>query len=388
MVTGISTTTWRDKRIAPEDYQDVAHLVAVARKARGRKIDFDWSFNRDDLRRLRHAVYEWGSGVTGRYRCFDARVIAAINAGLQDTTTAYVLMPSKNFTWSDCEVSCVSEGDLFRLRGHAPFDIVFFYGMAGTSVGTPESIRLGAPAAATLAGSVVALGWDLTRLKGESFKPVLNALYGNALNLGVTSGKPATGSPIEVAVEFTGPMSILDRDGARCVFTEEVGKQSGIYLWTIQVNGRDLPWYVGQTRRGFAQRTGEHITGFLSGQYTTWDASALARGENRRVEGSVIGWWPESLPSFLGNYEQLVPHIVTLLRSLRVHVAPVTADAHLHNRIEGAIGRYLKGHPEAEVRDFFFPGMRVPAAIPFDKPIRLQVASETPIAGLPAEITE
>jgi hypothetical protein len=63
MFTGASTSTWRDKRIAPEDYEDVARQVAVARKARGRMVDFDWLFTRDDLLRLRHAVYEWGSGV-------------------------------------------------------------------------------------------------------------------------------------------------------------------------------------------------------------------------------------------------------------------------------------------------------------------------------------
>jgi hypothetical protein len=232
------------------------------------------------------------------------------------------------------------------------------------------------------------LGWDLSRLQGERFKPVLNALYGNPLNFGVTSGEPSAEPPMEIEVKFSGPLSVLEAEDAGCLFTQEIGKRSGIYLWTVPVNGRHLPWYIGQTRRGFAQRMGEHVTGFLSGQYTTWDAAALARGENRRIEGSVVGWWPETLPAFLSNYEQLVPHIVVFLRSLRVYVAPLTGDAHLHNRVEGALGRYLKSHPESELRDFFFPGMRVPAAVPFDKPLRLQVTSVAPVAGLPADIRE
>jgi hypothetical protein len=388
MLVRSSSTSWRDQPIFPENYQGVAHLVAIARKARGRMVDFNWVFTRGDLLRLRHAVYEWGSGVTGRYRCFDAQVVAAINAVLDDTVTALVLMPPKNSTWAGSEVTALTEGELFRLRGHAPFDILFGYGVAGLGADTPAKARLGPGVAVVLATSVGMLGWDLSRLQGERFRPVLNALYGNALSFGVTHGEPSAEPPIELTIEFTGPLSVLNHEGAGCLFTEEAGKRSGIYLWTLPVKGRDLPWYIGQTRRGFAQRMGEHIGCFLSGQYTTWDAAALAEGENRRVEGSVIGWWPETLPAFLSNYEQLVPHIVALLRNLRVHVAPLTGDAHLHNRVEGAIGRYLKGHPETELRDFFFPGMRVPAAIPFDRPLRLQVNSTAPVAGLPADIRE
>jgi purine nucleoside permease len=36
-----STTIWRDKAIVPTDYEDLAGVVAVARKARGRLVEFD-----------------------------------------------------------------------------------------------------------------------------------------------------------------------------------------------------------------------------------------------------------------------------------------------------------------------------------------------------------
>lgn len=79
MPAAISTTRWRDQPIVPNDYEDVPALVKLARRARGLVVEFDWAFSRDDLQRLRRAVYEWGSGVRGAYRCFDARVPAAIN---------------------------------------------------------------------------------------------------------------------------------------------------------------------------------------------------------------------------------------------------------------------------------------------------------------------
>ena len=38
------------------------------------------------------------------------------------------------------------------------------------------------------------------------------------------------------------------------------------------------------------------------------------------------------------------------------------------------------------MRDFLTPGLRVPVAIPFDKPLRLAISSEAPVAGLPQEL--
>ena len=51
-------------------------------------------------------------------------------------------------------------------------------------------------------------------------------------------------------------------------------------------------------------------------------------------------------------------------------------------------GRYFKNHTDPQLRDFFTPGLRVPAAIPNDSPIRLFLSSDVPIAGLPIEIIE
>ena len=385
MVDESSTARWRETPVIPTGYDDIASLVGIARKARGRMVEFDWAFSSEDLRRVRRAVYEWGRQVTGRYRGFDARVLAVINEALGETHTTYSLSESAR-TAFDGEVACVNTGDLYRLRGHAPFDIVFGYGMAGSSNSGVKSMHLGPTAQHAFASAVTVLGWDLKLLQEERFKPVLNALYGNPLDLSVVQSGPASGPVTEVPIHFHGAFSAQSGNG-RCLFVDDIGHRTGIYLWTINIDGKECPWYVGQTRRGFRQRMAEHLRSMLSGEYPPYDPAALARGEHKRAQGGVNGQWPSTLPSFLLNYEALAPNIITYIRQLKFHLAPVDGDAHLHNRIEGGLGRYLKEHADPLIRDFFFPGIRVPAVIPYDNPIRIVLSSDVSINGLPADLS-
>ena len=48
MPAALSTTQWRDQRIVPANYESIAALVKLARKARGQAVEFDWAFGRDD----------------------------------------------------------------------------------------------------------------------------------------------------------------------------------------------------------------------------------------------------------------------------------------------------------------------------------------------------
>lgn len=239
-----------------------------------------------------------------------------------------------------------------------------------------------------LSNSVGMLNWDLHRLQEERFRSVRNALYGLRLDYGPPILEPAHGPGMDVAVHFHGPLSALDEGTCPCLFADEMAARSGVYLWTINVNGKERPWYVGQTRRGFGQRMGEHLASFLSGQYTIYDPVALSRGEHRRAAGVVEGVWPQTLPSVLRNHETLMPNMTRLIRLIRFHLAPLVGDAHLHDRVEGAIGRYYQAHPDPELRDFFSPGLKLPAAIPGEKTIRLVLSSDVPLAGLPGEIRE
>jgi len=386
MAAAVSTTRWRDKPIVLEDY-DLAVLVPLARRTRGRLVDFDWAFSPGDLRCLRRAVYEWGSATSGRYRCFDARVLAAINTAIGETNSVFALKEPTRDQGIACEASCVAEDDVFRLRGHAPFDIIFGYGLAGAGQNSWSS-HLGPTVQETLANAVGMLDWDLRRLREARFQPVRNVLYGLPVGYGLKEAAPPPGPVVDVSVDFHGPFSALGEDGCRCLFTHEIASRSGVYLWTINVNGREQPWYVGQTRRGFGQRMGEHLAAYLSGQYQAYDAVELSKGLYQRAAGAVDeGLWPQTLPSFLRNSEVLIPNITKLIRLFRFHVAPLEGDAHLHNRVEGLIGRHFKAHADRELRDFFVPGIKLPAAIPYDSAIRLVLSSEAPIAGFPPELS-
>lgn len=59
---------WRDEPVVPDSYDEVISLVDLARKARGRIVEFSWILSEDDLRCLRSAVSEWEASVVGRYR--------------------------------------------------------------------------------------------------------------------------------------------------------------------------------------------------------------------------------------------------------------------------------------------------------------------------------
>lgn len=378
------TTTWRDEPLVPDAYDDIAALVALGRRVRGRLVDFDWLFTRKDLTFVRRAVFEWGSNVTGRYRCFDALVLDAINGAWGDNNSVFYLT-ARNKGGLDAKVECVEENGLFRLRGHAPFDIVFGYGGV---VGSPQWRELLGPTAlATLVAAVRALGWDVERLQEDRYRPFLNVLYGMAPGTGVTPDRiQPSGPPLEVSVGFEGPFSLLEDDDRACLFNGDIASRTGVYLWTIRVAEEEWPWYVGQTRRSFGQRTAEHIAGYLSGQYPVFDPAALARGENRLAEGVSNGPWPETLPQFVSALPALVPRLTGMLGLVSIFVALLEADGHTHNRVEGVLGRFFKSHEDKRIGDFFFPGMRVPAAIPGDRPLRLMLTSASPIKGLPSEI--
>lgn len=376
-----NTTQWRGSPIVPDVYE-VGSLVPLARKARRSLVDFDWSLTPDDLKKLRRAVYEWGSRSVRRYRCFDARLLKAI--GLASDDLSLTLQEPGSAGSLDCQVTCTIEGGAFRLSGHAPLDIILGY--ARGAIDKKWRRYLGATAADTLSNSINNLGWDVQRLSADDFRPVWNALYGLPLGYGVPEAeRPPVADPVEVPVRFHGPYGALENADCPCLFTADVALKTGVYLWTIRVNGVERPWYVGQTRRGFGQRMAEHITCYLSGQYKLSDARALAAGENRLIPGLVEDEWPRTLPLLLGDYQQRVPHIMALISLLRFHVAPLDVSSALLNRVEGAIGRYYQDRDD-ELRDFFFPGIKLPAEIPYDTPLRLLITSQSAIAGLPPVI--
>jgi hypothetical protein len=374
--------------IVPTNYDDVPALIRLVRRLRLEIIEFEWVFNRDELLSLRRAVFEWGSHVQGTYKVFDSRVLEAINSALGEPGSPFSLKAPKKFDWVDCRAVCDTDGERFRLHGHATFDVVFGYAEAGIREAGAGYLFLLPSVRAILAASLEPLGWDLLRLEQDRFRPVRSVMYGMSPDWDKGPVPPHAGPELQLDVKFHGPFSAADDTVCRCLFTDPIAAKTGVYLWTVNVDGAEWPWYVGQTQRGFGQRMAEHLTALLSGQYNPNDAAALSRGRNERAEGAVAGDWPQRLPAFIRNWEQLAPSILAQIRLVRFHVAPLTGDDHLHNRVEGAIGRHFKTHAVARLREFFSPGLKIPTAIPGDQRLRLRLSIEAPIAGLPLEILE
>lgn len=372
-----STCSWRDSAVIPAHYESVASVVAAARKARGRSVNFDWHLATDDLRKLRRGVYEWGRRSVGRYKSFDARVLHAINGALNDGDTTFGLRDPNSDLLTNCAVSCVVNVDTSSLVGHAPFDVVFAYGMAGLDPAVVGHAHLGASVQALLVDSVRMLGWDLDRLRDPQLQPVRNVLYGLSPGYRISGPGPDAGPSTEINVSFQGPFSAIPDSGDRCLFTDDIASRSGVYLWTIPVDGQQRVLYVGQTLVGFGKRTRQHLAGFLSGEYTTWDLAALRAGTLRRAEGAG---------SFLQDFETLAPHVIGVIRLMRFHCAPLEGDRHLHNRVETAVGNSFRTHAEPALRDLLWPGLKLPAVVPYDTPLRLVLSSEVPIAGLPTHL--
>jgi hypothetical protein len=382
-----STTRWRNDPIIPTDYEDLESLVKLARQARTRIVEFDWAFGRDELVQFQRAMFELGSAVTGRYKCFKARILVAIRNALGDPLTAFVLNEPKSSIGIDCAAFCAAEGNGFRLQGHATFDLVFGCGAVG--LGTSRgSEYLAETVKERLLGTVGTLGWDIRRLHDERFRGVCNALYGSPVGSGLAVGPEApTQPPLEVHANFRGPFSAAGDNSSKCLFTDPIAHAKGVYLWTILVDGHEQPWYVGQTARRFGSRIAEHLRSTMSGEYQTYDIDKLLQGEYVLAAEGIDAPWPQRLSAVLRNYRVINDHVERLIRVSRFHVAEL--DPKVLNRVEGALGRYFRGrHSAPPIRLFFMPGLKVPARIPHDRPLRLTVSTDVPIAGFGGEIPD
>lgn len=102
-------------------------LAKLAGKARRLLVEFNWPLGRADLLELRRGIFNASRTLGGRYKCFDSRLLAAVNTALEDPRSGYALVEPRDSVKPAYSVSCVPDGDQFRLTGYAPFDIVLGY---------------------------------------------------------------------------------------------------------------------------------------------------------------------------------------------------------------------------------------------------------------------
>ncbi len=377
------SAVWRGDAVTPTNYDDVVHVVHCVRRARQRVVEFAWQLTADQLRQLRAGITAWSSSVVGRYKTFDARIVRAINDALGEPNAGFAIREPRNGA-IDCTVTCTSFDAVYLLAGHAPFELVFAYALTGADGGTAGS-QLDDGTRRALADGVRALGWEVERMREPRLRPARNVLFGFPLAHGTDDIPRSEEPPMDVSVRFRGPFSAFGAAGAPPLFADPIAQQSGVYLWSYTVDGVAHVAYVGQTRRSFATRIEEHLVALLSGRYEIPDIDATLSGEPRarwRPDDDRATRWH----SFLGDYARLATAIDRTLGALRFHVAPTEGDEHLYNRIEGALGRYFRTDAPVLARRLFDARIRVPAAVPGDRPLRLLLSSDAEIAGLPDEL--
>jgi len=133
--------------------------------------------------------------------------------------------------------------------------------------------------------------------------------------------------------------------GRNSIFAHPLGKEVGIYLFTVPFEGNHLIYYVGETGRSFTQRFLEHTQAYLSGLYRVYEPTQFMSGKKVLVWG---GMWKTStrinrMEEFLNRYSELSPIITQFLQCMRVFIAPLKEEKKIIERIEAAVAQQLYG---------------------------------------------
>ena len=187
----------------------------------------------------------------------------------------------------------------------------------------------------------------------------------------------------ETMLEWKGPFT-WSGSGPDGLFSSEYAKATGAYLMTAPWNDGYLIWGPGITVRPFAQRFWEHTKEFLSGTYNVLDAAALVQAQRVMVWHGL--WYRKDrfgrLDEFLTKYAELAPHVVRLLSTLRIFVAPMNCEKRLLERIEAAVvsALYSAGPPIDQIPDH---GMRLCPRRGDERPVLVVNRCAVTLHGIP-----
>ena len=189
--------------------------------------------------------------------------------------------------------------------------------------------------------------------------------------------------PNEVEVPFTGPFSWPGASDAPSVFDVEVGREHGIYLWTVPQRDGHLVYYVGETGRSFQARLLDHYKEHAACLYHVYLPTEFARGQK-------MGLWPgyydsadrKSFKECIAQYTRLCGPIQELTYLYRFFFAPLSCEDRIRRRIEAAIAGALYSAPGI-AGAFQDRGIRYDPRKGDEKPIECIFTSPVPIIGLP-----
>jgi hypothetical protein len=162
--------------------------------------------------------------------------------------------------------------------------------------------------------------------------------------------------------------------------------KAGIYLWTVRQGAGDFRIsYIGETGETFHQRSRDHITQILGGNYRVLRPDSAEKGVQEVVWN---GLWRRGtrhlLPDFLRRYEELAPLIKKHILQQEIFVGPLACERRLRKRIEGAIARQIRSSPVAS--SLLAEDIRYTCRRDDEPPVAVQIVSAHGIEGLPTQM--
>jgi len=184
-------------------------------------------------------------------------------------------------------------------------------------------------------------------------------------------------------LSFSGPFAWLPGGDLEWLSEATVGKEPGIYLWTVLAPEGELVYYLGETGRSFGRRMEEHLQEQLSGRYRLYEPEEFFRGGKRLLWRGVYGPGSEtSVRGFVDQLPALVPALIEVVSAMRFHVAPVCCEGRLRRRIEGALARHLRGMPGA-IGAFQDEDVQYSTRHPSEEPISVRFEWQQRPLGVP-----
>lgn len=188
-----------------------------------------------------------------------------------------------------------------------------------------------------------------------------------------------------VQLHFHGPFSWTGEDGVDSVFEVEMGREAGIYLWTIRYEDAELAYYVGQTGRSFSQRMHEHFKEHAAGCYHLYEPAAFGRGEKKLLWPGIYGRDPKYRLEGIRRFSEFSPAIVALCRLYRFHLAPLHAEQRMRQRVEAALAQHLCAQPGV-VGGFQDTGIRYSPRVSDEETVIASITSSCRLLGLPNQL--
>jgi len=189
----------------------------------------------------------------------------------------------------------------------------------------------------------------------------------------------------DIAIDFHGPFKIGGNNGS-ILFSNQVSRHSGIYLFTVQYNDGYLVYYVGETGKSFFERIKEHAIHYFGGNYRVYDPKAFKNAQKTLI---WQGMWQrdtkDRMPIYIDKCHALVPIIRDFLKLLDIFVAPFEAETRLRRRIEGAFARHLRQQPPP-IGNFQDDDIRYIQRKRDETPIHVRISCSHKLHGMPSTL--